>query len=291
MSVILDVQGKFWKSLLNLRFKLSLKNYSQIKHSRALEKLAIFSFDLLCFQNWVLIYAETKRDGLLDNLKIAQSIAQNSARTSDKMKKAVSAISNYRNRISRSKPDVVVLLQKSLIYALGNISYNSECYQRKMATFEAVKVGCKEGRGSLDVLYERAMIDFRTNDDSCKDESGLPYTSKTEVRNFVDEKATKEKFERSCLLNSGLKKNVVCEKINEGFTVSQIIQSVNENPALVEMFAEECPVIGLTPKEKGIICEIKPFQPQNKIIAQFPRFKKEVVINAIEGCGWVNVIS
>ena len=268
-----------------------MKNSSQIKHSKVLKNLTVFNFDYLYFQNWALIYEETKRDGLLDNLQIAQSIAQNSARTSDKMKKAVSAISNYRNRISRSRPEVVVLLQKSLIYALGNISYNSECYQRKMATFEAVKVGCKKGRGSFDVLYERAMIDFRTNDDSCKDESGLPYTSKNEVRNFVNEKATKEKFERSCLLNSGLKKKVVCEKINEGFTVSQIIQSVKENQALVEMFAEECPVIGLTPKEKGIICEIKPFQAQDKIIAQFPHFKKEVVINALEGCGWVNVIS
>ena len=238
-----------------------------------------------------MIYAETKRDSLLDNLQTAQNIAQNSAGASDKMKKADTAISNYRNQISSAKSEVVVLLQKSLIYALGNVSYNSECYQRKIATFESVKNGCKEGKGSFNDLYERAMLDFRTNEDSCKDESGLPYTTRDEVRKFVDQKATKEKFEKICLLNSGLKKKLVCEKINSGFTVPQIMQSLNENEAVVENFAEECPVVGLTPKEKGIICEIKPFQSQDEIITRFPHFEKDIVINTIDSCGLVDIMS
>lgn len=207
------------------------------------------------------------------------------------MRKADTAISIYRNQISSAKPEVVVLLQEMLIYALGNISYNTECYQRKMATFESVKNGCKEGKGSFNDLYERAMLDFRTNEDSCKDETGLPYTTKDEVRRFVDQKATKEKFEKICLLNSGLKKKLVCEKINGGFTVPQIMQSLNENEAVVESFAEECPVIRLTPKEKGIICNIKPFQSQDEIIARFPHSVKASVINAIDSCGWVDIIS
>lgn len=217
-------------------------------------------------------------------MELAQDIAENAGTTSPKMRVAVLVINNYRRYIRNANSGFVVKLQKALIDSLLEVSFNSECYQRKMATFEFVKDGCKKGRGSFDDLYERAMIDFRTNEDLCKDESGLPYTTKDELRKFVNVKAKEEQFEINCLLNGDVKRLVVCEQVNLGFSVSQIIKNVNANPLLVETIAEACPARGLTPLQMKTICEVKPYTTLKEIVQQFPATKEKVIADIFNTC-------
>ena len=200
------------------------------------------------------------------------------------MKVAVLVINNYRRHIRNANPGFVVKLQKALIDSLLEVSFNSECYQRKIATFEFVKEGCKKGRASFDDLYKRAMIDFRTNEDLCKDESGLPYTTKDEVRKFVNGKAKEEQFEANCLLNGDVKRLVICEQVNLGFSVSQIIKNVNANHLLVETIAEACPVRGLTPLQMKMICEVKPYTTLTEIVRHFPATKEKVIADVFDTC-------
>lgn len=217
-------------------------------------------------------------------MELAQDIAQNSGTTSPKMKVAVLVINNYRRYIRNANPVFVVKLQRALIDSLSEVSFNSECYQRKIATFEFVKDGCKKGKASFDDLYKRAMIDFRTNEDLCKDESGLPYTTKDEVRKFVNGKTKEEQFEINCLLNGDVKRLVVCEQVSLGFSVSQIIKNVNANHLLVETIAEACPIRGLTPLQVKTICEIKPYTTLKEIVQQFPASKEQLIADIFDTC-------
>ena len=218
------------------------------------------------------------------NLEQAQKIAEGASYSSGKMNSVIQSLSSYRRYVVGASPSKVVQLQENLINNLKGVSYNTECYQREMATFKFVAQGCKYGKGSLKDLVNQAMLDFDTNDDACKDESGLPYTSENDVKQFVAKKAEKEKFEEDCLLNSGLKQKVVCEDYNEGFTVSEIIANSKLDKETVKKYEESCPLPRLSPSDEESICLLKPFKTALDVQAMFADIDKMVIKKIYIGC-------
>lgn len=186
------------------------------------------------------------------------------------MKESNRIIGNYLRRISRSTPNSAINLQNSLIHALGNITYNSECYQRKLATYTTVTENCKLGRANFDVLYEQAIKDFRTNSVECKSNSGLPYTTKIDVRKHVDKMSEKHGFEKECLLNSGIKKAVVCNQLHSGYSLEQAAGKANVGFDLVHLYEQSCSIEKLSPFEIKSICLMKKYKPIGFIKNIFP---------------------
>jgi len=234
--------------------------------------------------NWAVVFGQATNEGLLGNLNEVEKIAEHSSSSSPKMRDAVLKVRNYRINIAASTPDGAIRLQAALITAVQNITFNSECYQRKLATLTYVSTQCKLGKSSFDLLYKEAIEQFKTNSDECRTESGLPYTTKAVVRTFVNNKAEKENFEKNCLLNSGMKRAVVCEQLRSGYTLSQAGTSANVDLPTSEIYAQSCPIQELKPSEIESICLMKKYKSQNEIKDAFHTSEERMVLVELAKC-------
>jgi len=234
--------------------------------------------------NWNRVFGEAKKEALLTNLLEIENIAKHSSTNSAIMKQSINTISNYRSNIAKSTPAGVIKLQDALIYAVGNVTFNADCYQRKMATYRSVAENCRLGKGSFDELYEKALKDFKTNNEECKTQSGLPYTTKADVTKYVKTKATKLNFETNCLLNSGIKRAVVCNRIHQGYTLAEAFSAANVDSSIGIQYEQSCPVIRLSPLDKKSICLMKPYKTIAQITSAFSTVEVSMVSSAIAQC-------
>lgn len=190
----------------------------------------------------------------MKELALIEDIAKLSSHAS-LSRQAAAKILQYKNGITRSGANGVPALQQQLLAGLRDITYPVECYRRKISTVQSIYRNCKNGMGSLDQLYQQAILTFKPNIAKCitSSVSGISYTTKDSVMKLVKEKGSKEFFEKNCLVN-GVKKVLVCEDKQDGLSESKMAVQLKVDLATIRSLTGTCGAPTLSPQN---VCKLK----------------------------------
>ena len=131
------------------------------------------------------------------------------------------------------------------------------CDAEKKRAIERILVDCKNGRNTLEKLYnEFAVVRKELNSDVCNGK--VPQTSFNDLKTITEDTAKQEGWYSNCLLNNPDLLYRVCTTHLQGYTDPNAIILRTGNPdittEMVNNFLTRCPEPKITPKAREEIC-------------------------------------
>ena len=172
------------------------------------------------------------------------------------MKDAVTAIDNFKRGIRYAKYQVTHNLQTSLIKALAGVKFSLECYRNVVKATTYIIDHCKKGDDQYSKLWDRVTFYFKLNSKSCRNDAGVPYTTREKMENVIKGQASKHNFHSDCILNSKDIKYLVCAKKHRGFAASDVAKQLKLTMYQVNFLLPKCPSAPITPLLIETICRL-----------------------------------
>lgn len=208
----------------------------------------------LYFQGWNKIRSELLRKDLHDILTEFRKLALSAATQSKAMKDAVAAIEKFQRKIRYADYQSTFDLQKILIKGLAGVKFSLDCYRNLVKAIKFMVDHCKKGDGQFTDLWDRSTYYFGLNSKSCRDNAGVPYTTKEKMENVIKIQAANNSFNPDCILNSKDIKYLACAKKYRGYKASEIATQLKLTVAQVNLLLPNCPPAPITPRTISTIC-------------------------------------
>ena len=68
---------------------------------------------------------------------------------------------------STTNKATIYTMQGDLITHFESVTFNFECYEKKLQSYQQAKLRCADGDDTLANIYTKVISDYNTNDDDC----------------------------------------------------------------------------------------------------------------------------
>ncbi|KAK3742437.1 hypothetical protein QZH41_002198 [Actinostola sp. cb2023] len=164
-------------------------------------------------QAWKYVKGNLSDPNLLKTLVNVNKIFLAVSPTTPRIVRATKYIRDYVAYIKstlNTNPDNAYTLEVNLIYGLMTAKFLTECFNERVKFVVAISNECKQGRNALANLYYRGKPYFVVKGGNCLD-VGVKEITLGDMQKAIAARATKEKYNADCILNSKDKQNLACK--------------------------------------------------------------------------------
>ncbi|XP_031552202.1 uncharacterized protein LOC116289424 [Actinia tenebrosa] len=221
-----------------------------------IKKNAIEYYNLLKNKGWEYVEGNLTDANLIKSLDKLKNMVNSSRPQTENLKKANTKIGNFISQINTSIDDYDAThnLQAGLIEGLMTVKTLLACSAARTKFLYYASEQCKQGHKSLQAIYESGKTSFLVSGVNCVTSVGIPdAVTWQEMEDMIAARATKEKYQKDCILNNSDKKEHACWLRGQGYDNKVIENKMALNIAQVKFFTTNCPQT-LSPAQISQIC-------------------------------------